>query len=296
MLAMSNSLNYIPFKISARDGMKIAGRKYGWDNKDPHPVVCLAGITRNSNDFHDLALFLASSKGGNRRVVSIDYRGRGQSEYDSDWKNYTLSVEAEDTIDVLTALGLGEVNIIGSSRGGLIIMMLATIRPGILKSIILNDIGPVIDATGLVRIWRTYESKNLPTSFKEAALIRERLGKSTSPAFSKDDWEKEAHRLYKSENGKLVLQFDKKLLTSLRSINLDERLPDMWPDFAALTKIPTLAIRAENTDILSKETFETMKMLHPKMSTATAKGQNHAPILSIGGLDKRVAEFLTAQV
>jgi len=293
---MSSSLDYIPFKISARDGLKIAGRKYGWGNKDPHPVVCLAGITRNASDFHDLALYLASSEGGNRRVVSIDYRGRGQSEYDSDWKNYTLSVESEDTIDVLTALGLGEVNFIGSSRGGLIIMMLATIRPGILKSVILNDIGPVIDATGLVRIWRTYESETLPISFEEAALVRERLGKSTSPAFSKDDWGKEAQRLYKTESGKLVLQFDKKLLTSLRSLNLDERLPNMWPDFAALTKTPTLAIRAENTDILSQETFETMQVLHPKMSTAIAKGQNHAPILSVGGLHKQIAEFLKAQL
>lgn len=289
---MSNALDYIPFKVSARDGLKIAGRKYGWANKDPHPVVCLAGITRNASDFHDLALYLASSKGGNRRVVSIDYRGRGQSDYDSDWKNYTLSVEAEDTIDTLTALGLGEVNLIGSSRGGLIIMMLATMRPGILKSVILNDIGPVIDATGLVRIWRTYESETLPSSFEEAASFRERLGKTTSTAFSKDEWQKEAQRLYKLENGKLVLQFDKKLLTSLRTINLDERLPDMWPDFAALIRIPTLSIRAENTDILSQETFKTMQMLHPKMKVTIAKGQSHAPILSVGGLETQIADFL----
>lgn len=293
---MSNSLDYVPFKVSARDGLKIAGRKYGWANKDPNPVVCLAGITRNANDFHDLALYLASSKGGNRRIVSIDYRGRGQSEYDSDWRNYTLSVEAEDTIDILTALGLGQVNFIGSSRGGLIIMMLATMRPGIIKSAVLNDIGPVIDATGLVRIWRTYENEILPSSLEEAARLRERLGKVTSPAFSADDWAKEAHRLYKVENGKLALQFDKKLLTSLRSINLDERLPDMWPDFAALIQIPTLAIRAENTDILSQETFDAMQMLHPKMKTAIAQGQNHAPILSVGGLDNQIADFLRDQL
>ena len=293
---MSDFLDYIPFKVSARDGLKIAGHKYGWGNKDPHPVVCLAGITRNASDFHDLALYLASSKGGSRRVVSIDYRGRGQSEYDSDWQNYTLSVEAEDTIDILTALGLGEVNFIGSSRGGLIIMMLATMRPGIIKSVVLNDIGPVIDATGLVRIWRTYESESLPSSFEEAARLRERLGKSTSPAFSSDEWAKEARRLYKLENGKLVLQFDKKLLTSLRSINLDERLPDMWPDFAALIRIPTVAIRAENTDILSQETFDAMQMLHPIMKTTIATGQNHAPILSVGGLDKQIAEFLKSQL
>jgi pimeloyl-ACP methyl ester carboxylesterase len=293
---VSAPLDYISFKCSARDGLMIAGRKYGCHNKDPHPVICLAGITRNSSDFHDLALYLSSPDGGNRRVVSIDYRGRGQSEYDRDWQNYTLSVEANDTLDVLTALGLGSVNIIGSSRGGLIAMMLATMRPGALKSVILNDMGPVIDATGLVRIWRTYDTKNLPSTFEEAANLRERLGSSTSPAFTKNDWQKEAHRLYKLENGKLTLQFDKKLLTSLRSINLDERLPDMWADFAALTKTPTMAIRAENTDILSEETFEAMKMLHPNITTEIALGQNHAPILSVGGLEKKIAAFLEKQV
>jgi len=293
---MSKPLDYIPFKLSARDGVKIAGRKYGWHNKDAHPVVCLAGITRNANDFHDLAIYLASKEGGNRRVVAIDYRGRGQSDYDKNWKNYTLSVEAEDTLDVLTALGLGEVNVIGSSRGALIAMMLASIRPGILRSVALNDMGPVIDATGLVRIWRTYEPRSLPSTFEEAANLRERLGQSTSPAFTKDEWLKEAQRLYKLENGKLVLQFDKKLLISLRSINLNQRLPDMWTDFAALTKIPTLAIRAENTDILSKETFNTMKMLHPKMETLIANGQNHAPILSVGGLEKNISNFLQKHV
>ncbi len=293
---MSIPLDYISFKCSVRDGLKIAGRKYGWQNTDPYPVVCLAGITRNSSDFHDLALYLSTPKGGNRRVLAIDYRGRGQSEHDSNWRNYTLSIEADDTLDILTALGLGQVNIIGSSRGGLIAMMLASIRPGLLKSIILNDIGPVIDATGLVRIWRTYESSSLPSTMQEAANLREHLGKSTSPAFTKSDWEKEAHRLYKFENGKVSLQFDKKLLTSLRSINLDERLPDMWLDFAALTKIPVMAIRAENTDVLSQETFDAMKLLYPKMTTITAQGQNHAPILSVGGLEKQVAGFLRSQL
>ena len=289
-------MDYISFKHSARDGLRIAGRKYGWHNRDPYPVLCLAGITRNSSDFHDLALYLSSKKGGSRRVIAIDYRGRGHSDYDSNWENYNLSIEADDTLDILTALGLGHVNIIGSSRGGLIAMMLASMRPGILKSVILNDIGPVIDATGLVRIWRTYASKTLPSNMQEAAQLRERLGKATSPAFTKDDWLKEANRLYKLDKGKLSLQFDKKLLTSLRSINLDQRLPDMWPEFAALTKIPTIAIRAEHTDVLSEETFEAMKMLHPKMTSLIAKGQSHAPILSIGGLEKSVASFLKAQL
>ena len=289
---MSKPLDYISCTCSARDGLRLAVRKYGWHNKDPHPVLCLAGITRNSSDFHDLAIYLASSAGGNRRIVTLDYRGRGASEYDKNPDNYTLAVEADDVVDIITALGLGEINIIGSSRGGLIAMMLASSRPGVLKSVILNDIGPVIDATGLVRIWRTYEGKNKPTTFKEAASLRERHGKLASPAFSKDEWDKEAHRLYKSEKGKLALQFDKKLLKSLRSINLDERLSDMWPDFGALTKVPVLVIRAENSDILSKDTLEAMAALHPNMKTEIALGQSHAPILSVGRLEKTISTFI----
>lgn len=289
-------MEYVAFKCSARDGLLLAGRKYGWHNRDLHPVVCLSGITRNASDFHDLAIFLASNAGGNRRVVALDYRGRGASEYDGNPDNYTLSIEAADTLDVLTALGLGKVNIIGSSRGGLIAMLLAAMRPGILKSVILNDIGPVMDATGLVRIWRTYGTGKAPSSIQDAAKLREHIGKSTSPAFTSDDWIKEAHRLYREENGKLVLQFDKALLKSLRSINLDERLPDMWPEFAALTKVPVLAIRAENSDILSQGTFKAMQSLHPSMTVTIAEGQNHAPILSIGKLKLEVSTFLQAQL
>ncbi len=288
-------MDYIAFTCTARDGLRLAVRKYGWHNDDAHPVFCLAGITRNSSDFHDLANYLASPEGGNRRVLTMDYRGRGVSEYDKNPDNYILAIEADDVIDVITALGLGKLNIIGSSRGGLIAMMLASSRPGVLKSVILNDIGPVIDATGLVRIWRTYETSNKPSTIQEAALLRERHGKATSPAFSKEEWQKEANRLYKSEKGKLVLKFDKKLLKSLRSINLDERLPDMWPNFGALTRIPTMVIRAENSDILSKETLETMKLLHPNMSAEVALGQSHAPILSVGGLQEKITVFLKTQ-
>ncbi len=288
-------MDYTSFTCSARDGLKLAARKYGWQNRDPHPVVCLAGITRNASDFHELALYLSSKKGGKRRVIAIDYRGRGQSEYDSNSDNYNLSTEADDTLDILTALGLGEVNMIGSSRGGLICMLLGSMRPGIFKSVILNDIGPVIDATALVRIWRTYDVNRLPVSIEEAASLRERIAGAASPAFSKEEWLKEANRLYRKENSKLVLQFDKKLLDSLRSINLDERLPDMWPEFASLIRFPMMAIRAENSDMLSEDTFGAMQAFNPDMQTLIAKGQNHAPILSVGGLEKDIAAFLKKQ-
>jgi len=289
---MRSSPDYIPFKCSARDGLLLAGRKYGWQNKDDHPVVCLPGITRNASDFHDLALYLTSEEGGERRVVTIDFRGRGASEHDKDWKKYTLSTEAEDTIDILTSLNIHEAHVIGSSRGALVALMLATSRPGLLKSVIMNDMGPVIDATGLVRIWRTYETKNLPDTIEEAAILRERIGKASSAAFTKEDWLKEAHRLYEIRDGKMWLKFDRKLITSLRTINLDERLPDMWPEFAALGRIPSMVIRAENSDILSGETVDTMKVLHPKLQAELALGQSHAPILSVGGLDNKIAKFL----
>lgn len=285
-------MDYLSFKCSARDGLRLAGRKYGWDNRDAHPIVCLAGITRNASDFHDLAMFLAGKGGGMRRVMALDFRGRGESEYDSDPNNYSLSTEASDVLDVLTALDLGKVNIIGSSRGGMIAMLLAAMRPGALKSVILNDIGPVIDPTGLVRIWRTYDTRNAPSTYKEAAELRKRMGTASSPAFDDDEWMKEAKRLYREEDGKLALRFDKNLLKSLRSINLDERLPDMWPEFAALTKIPTLAIRAENSDLLSEETFGEMKILYPDLQTCVAEGQSHAPILSVGKVMFEVSTFL----
>ena len=289
---MKRSASYEVFEFSARDGLRLSARKYGWENPGDMTVVCLAGITRNSGDFDRLASHLTSVEGGSHRVIALDARGRGQSEHDRNWKNYHLAVDAEDAIALLDAAGLAHVSIIGSSRGGLVAMRLASMRASSIRSVVLNDMGPVIDARGLVRIRKSFETRTLPKSMDEAADLLRRAGETLFPIFDEEDWRVEAQRLYRLKDGKIVLQFDRKLLKTLRAINLDVRLPDMWQEFAALTPIPLMTVRAENSDILAIDTVKLMQELHPGMKSVTAVGQGHAPELSLGGLEKQVSSFM----
>jgi pimeloyl-ACP methyl ester carboxylesterase len=132
--------------------------------------VCLPGLARNSADFHDVALALSRDERRPRRVLSLDYRGRGRSEYDRNWRNYDLKVELDDVLQVLTAAGIHEAAVIGASRGGLIAMALAAARPTLLRGVVLNDIGPVIEGKGLARI-RAYVGKlPSPRDYGEAPV------------------------------------------------------------------------------------------------------------------------------
>ncbi len=130
-------------------------RIYGETNSAHWPVVCLPGLTRNARDFHELAHHLSARAVVPRKVVAFDYRGRGQSAYDPDITHYNVGVEAGDILAGLVALGIEGAAFIGTSRGGLIIHVIAAMRPEALKAVVLNDIGPVLEAGGLAHI-RSY--------------------------------------------------------------------------------------------------------------------------------------------
>ena len=116
--------------FTSRDGLRLYARHYpAAGGARGRPVVCLAGLTRNSKDFHDLAEALAGHAACPRDVYCLDYRGRGRSQYDPDWKNYTVLVEMQDVLDFMTLRGLHDAAVIGTSRGGLIAMVMAGGRP-----------------------------------------------------------------------------------------------------------------------------------------------------------------------
>jgi len=147
--------------IAAEDGLKLYVRDYACSEATAHnrpPVFCLPGLTRNSRDFHQLALLLSQGSLGPHRVITLDARGRGLSERDPDKSHYNLAVEAQDVLTVCAALDISQAIFIGTSRGGLVLHILAASRPDILKAVILNDIGPVLEKTGLADI-RDYKSR-----------------------------------------------------------------------------------------------------------------------------------------
>jgi len=160
--------------VTAQDGLRLHVREYGLRTAAALPVVCLPGLARTVADFDALAPALANGRQP-RRVIAIDSRGRGQSDYDSNPENYNLAVELGDVVTVLTALEIGAAVFVGSSRGGILTMLLGVAHPTAIAGAVLHDIGPVIEPKGLARI-KSYVGKlPQPRNFAEGSEILRRL-------------------------------------------------------------------------------------------------------------------------
>jgi len=266
--------------VAAPDGLRLHYLEYGADAKATTVVVCLPGLSRTAEDFDVLARALAVSPSGRRRrVLSLDYRGRGLSDRDPDPMHYVLPTEHTDIVATLDAASVASAIFIGTSRGGLHTMMMAAMRPERLRAAVINDIGPVIERAGLVRI-KGYVGKLPPLhSWDEAISYLRRTVGANFTSLSAAEWETFAHLTYREEDGRFSLPYDPQLARPLDAVTADSPMPDMWPQFEALAKIPVLGIRGENSDILSPEVFAEMARRHPGFQAHVVAGQGHPPLL-----------------
>ncbi|MER9265659.1 MULTISPECIES: alpha/beta hydrolase [unclassified Mesorhizobium] len=283
------SQGFSDFFYAAPDGLSLHARIYDEANSGHWPVVCLPGLTRNCRDFHELALYLSVQ--GKRKVVAFDYRGRGQSAYDADIGHYNIGIEAGDILAGLAALSIEEAAFIGTSRGGLIIHVLGAMRPAVLKAIVLNDIGPVIESQGLAHIRSYLDPMPRPKTYAEVVRDLRSIHGPDFPALTDADWERMASAFYREAKEGFLPDFDPKLVDTLAGLDLTQPLPDLWPQFDALAAVPMLVIRGANSKLLSAETLEQMRTGHADIETITVDGQGHAPFLESGILTGRIAGF-----
>lgn len=275
--------------VTAADGINIHVREYAAHDANALPVVCLPGLARTTADFETLAEALAAE---GRRVIALDYRGRGRSDYDPDPTKYSLPVELGDVIAVLTALACEPAVFIGTSRGGILTMLMAAVRPEAIVGAILNDIGPVLETEGLVRIKGYVGKLPTPASYDDAARILARLFGGQFPKLTHEDWIKSAYRTYKDQDGALVADYDVALARALEDFDPSKPLPDLWPQFEALKTVPVMAIRGANSDLLSAATVSEMARRHPDLETLIVPNQGHAPLLAEADVIARIAAFV----
>jgi pimeloyl-ACP methyl ester carboxylesterase len=279
--------------FTAPDGLKLHVRCYGSRLAPSLPVICLPGLTRTVADFEDLGHMLAASNDTPRRVLALDSRGRGLSDYDPDPNNYNLATELADLRAMLAALDVGPAVFVGTSRGGILTMLLSVVQPTAIAGAVLNDIGPVIDAKGLVRI-KSYAGKMpQPKSFEEGAEIFRRLFGPQFPRFTEADWLAYARKSFKVDRQKLVPTYDVQISRMLEAMNFDQPPAPMWPAFDGLANVPLLLIRGENSDLLSEPAVAEMQARRPSMELITVPHQGHAPILG-GDLLERIAAFVSS--
>lgn len=255
------------------DGLSLSYREYGNPDAQSVPVLCLHGLTRSAQDFHDLAMHLAAG----HYVIAPDFRGRGRSDYDSDYSNYTASNYARDILILLEQLEIDQVVVIGTSLGGIVSMVIAAMRPEVLAGVVLNDIGPELDKAGLDRIASYAGKQKEPKTWDDAVANAKQSSGVCFPDFGEYDWLNYARRLYaEDEAGNPVTNYDPNIGKAMR-----EAAPggDMWKLYEGFGNVPVLVIRGEISDLLSAKTYQRMIDRLPGARGATIPRRGHTPLL-----------------
>jgi pimeloyl-ACP methyl ester carboxylesterase len=252
--------------FTASDGAKLA---YS-DEGEGLALLCLAGLTRTMGDF-DYMLPLPGV-----RVIRMDYRGRGASDF-TGAETYTVPIEARDAVELLDHLGVEKAAVLGTSRGGLIGMLMAALVKERMLGLCLNDVGPVIARAGLARI-SDYVGRNpfVTTHAEMAALLPSVMqGFANVPA---SRWLAEARLHYKEGPEGLRITYDPALREAFLAAFEGPEV-DLWPLFDALEGLPVALIRGANSDLLSPATVAEMHRRRPDMITGEVPDRAHIPFL-----------------
>lgn len=286
----ASRVHWHDFYFSSQDGLRLYARDYA-QTEGPRaiPLLCLAGLSRSCRDFHQFA----RKHSPRRRIITMDYRGRGRSEYATDWTTYTPVHEMNDALALLSVLGLHEVIVLGTSRGGMIATLMAAMRPTTVHGVILNDVGPEIEPRGLLRIKGYLGQSSDPLSWPDAVYILRHTSRGFE-GLTDEDWEAWARRIYRSVNGKPKSDYDPKLNKIFAGHDdlVEGKVPTMWTQFNALKRKPTLVLRGANSDILMPETVDKMKEIKPDLISETIPGRGHVPFLDEPASDAAISDFL----
>ncbi|NVK13269.1 MAG: alpha/beta hydrolase [Rhodobacteraceae bacterium] len=259
----------MPF-FDTSDGLRL----HYTDTGEGLPLLCLAGLTRDGRDFRNFAPHAMRY-----RMITLDARGRGQSEHDPDFMNYNVLREAQDVLELVDYLGVSQAAILGTSRGGLVAMTLAAMSKDRLSAVVLNDVGPEIPPGGIARIMEYVGRRPAAKSHAQAAETLEHLMAPAFPDVPACRWREEVETFYNQAPDGLSLRYDPRLRDALLSQAEAGPPPDLWPLFMALDGLPCGVIRGANSDILSAETFAQMQRRLPGLQTAEIANRGHVPFL-----------------
>jgi len=258
---------------TSRDGLRLHYRDYPGPGDRP-PLLLLHGLTRNCRDFEDVA----ARHAGDWRVLAVDFRGRGLSDPDPNSANYQPRTYAMDALQLLDELGVEQAVFLGTSLGGLVTMVAATVQPERIAGALLNDIGPEIVPDGIERI-RTYVGK--PALFRDwedaAAQLRARSG-DVHPSYGEAEWLRFARRIARQTERGVEFDYDMRIAEPFEAGETGA-IADGWPFYRALAGRPVLVLRGETSDLLSNSTLERMASEIPDVEVVTVPNVGHAPDL-----------------
>lgn len=274
------------------DGLKLHAKVIGPDSGGALPVLCLPGLTRTTDDFDDIARAIATDPTSPRRVVAIDYRGRGLSDYDPDPAKYAVPVELGDVLTIAASQGISRAILLGTSRGGLISMALAAVQPQLLAGVILNDIGPALEIDGLMKIKGYIANPPPRRTWDEAARGLKELFASVFPSLTDAEWMAWARRAFREKaGGGLERTYDLKLSHTLDGLDPSNPLPQVWELFDKLVDVPLMLVHGALSDLLSPQGVKDMIARRPDIDLVEVADQGHAPLLADKPTVDRIVAF-----
>lgn len=271
----------------SRDGLTLYCRDFPGD-PGKTPVLYLPGLTRNSKDFERSATHIAP----NRRVICMDQRGRGCSQYDPNWLNYHPGMYVDDTWVLLRELGVDRVIVVGTSLGGVMAMIMASMRAHQLAGVVLNDVGPELEVIGSQRIQSYIGRVQAVANWDEATAHVKATFNAVYPDLSDERWREFTRNSFREEpGGRIRLDYDSKIADLMRLLPFGV-MPPMWYAYAALQFVPTLAIRGELSDLLSQRVFDRMQREKPDLERLAVPNRGHAPLLHEPLCEAAIDRFL----
>jgi pimeloyl-ACP methyl ester carboxylesterase len=259
--------------FQVRDGLRLHYRDYAGGQGGP-PLLCLPGLTRNARDFEAFA----ERHSPRFRVLVLENRGRGLSDYDPQPERYNPMTYAGDVLELLDELAVPQAIFVGTSLGGLVTMVIAATAPHRIAAAILNDVGPELSTGGLDRI-RGYLGKDPRfNSWDEVADLLATNNKNIPDHYGHEDWVRMAKRVCREEAGEIRFDYDMAIVKPFETSGATRNV-DMWPLFAALAQKPLLVVRGEKSDLLSAEAAAKMQSAAPGAKFVTVPGVGHAPDL-----------------
>ena len=285
-------MSFAEHRVSVPDGLRIYARDYAPQGSlRGVPVVCLHGLTRNSADFEVVTERIA---GLGRRAVAIDARGRGKSDYDPDPKRYRPDIYVGDTLAVLNAIGVPRAVFLGTSMGGIMTMIAATIARDRIAAAILNDVGPELDPRGIARI-AGYVGKSGPFDSMDELIESVKAGQGGRfPDQSDAFWLTWARRVSRQRaDGKFEFSYDPQIRQAFAAVPDAPPPPSMVPLFEALAAVPVLLVRGNLSDLLAPEGVATMQRIKPDLAYAEVPRVGHAPLLEEPEAWNAIAAFLS---
>lgn len=284
-------MSYKEHRSKSFDGLNLYRREYG-DKANPEVVLCLPGLTRNSADFEGIATHLAERF----RVISPDLRGRGQSEYDPNWKQYLPPTYVRDMWTLLDEQRVHSVAVLGTSLGGLMGMIMADQQPARLRGLVMNDIGPEVPASAIGRLMKYVGQTPSQPDWETATATTRNNYELAYPDEDDAFWAQQARATWREmPDGTLKPAYDPaigdavirtvkaaKFIGWLRKLGF-KRLKGLnlnnWDNFRAVT-MPCLLLHGELSDILTVDIIHRMQAIKPDMKVQTVRQRGHVPTMN----------------